>query len=157
MLLDIILVVILLGYIGQGWKDGFIHTAGRVVGAVLGFILARSWSLSIAFIFQILLPAGWARFIAFIAIFILVNRLVGWAFKLAESAFKIISFIPFLKSINNLLGAILGIFEGFIILGGCIWVIENFDLVAQLKTWIEGSHVAPFVSHVFQLLLGVLL
>jgi uncharacterized membrane protein required for colicin V production len=157
MLLDIILIILLLGFVGQGWKDGFVFTAGRVVGAVLGFILARTWSLSIAFIFQILLPEGWARFVAFVVVFVVVNRLVGWVFKLAEAAFKIISIIPFLKSINNLLGAILGIFEGFIILGGIIWVIENFDIWAQLNAWIAGSHIAPFISHVFQLLLGVLL
>jgi uncharacterized membrane protein required for colicin V production len=157
MILDLILILILLGFVGQGWKDGFIHTAGRVIGAALGFVLARSWSLSIAFIFQILLPSGWARFVAFVVVFVLVNRLVGWIFRLADSAFKIISFIPFIKSVNNLLGAIMGIVEGFILVGGCIWVIENFDLIAIVKTWIAGSHVAPFIAYVFQLLLGVLL
>lgn len=157
MLVEIILLLILIGHIGQGWKDGFIHTMGRVVGAVLGFILARSWSISIAFIFAILLPTGWARFVAFVVIFIVVNRLVGWLFKIADGLFRILSLLPFVKSINGLLGAILGFFEGAIVLGGIIWLVDNFDLIASLKALLAGSVVAGAISRLFEIILGAAL
>ncbi|MBU1348953.1 CvpA family protein [Patescibacteria group bacterium] len=157
MLVELILILILLGHIGQGWKDGLIHTTGRVVGAVIGFIIARSWSISISFIFAILLPSGWARFVAFIVIFVVVNRLIGWAFKLADGVFKILSILPFVKSINGLLGAILGFLEGIIILGGIIWIVRNFDLIASLKAMLDSSVVAGAISRAFDLILGAVL
>lgn len=156
MLISIILIVALLGFIGAGWKDGFIHTLGGLIGAVIGFAIARSLSISIAFIFAIFLPSDWARFVAFLLIFGIVTWIVGFVFKLAEGAFKIISFIPFLKSINNLLGAILGIFEGIIFMGGCIWIIENFSIIPWLATMLSQSSVAHIISQLFEPLVSLL-
>lgn len=157
LLVDIILLVALLGFVGAGAKDGFVHTLGRLVGAVIGFVAARAWSLKAAPVLSVFLPSGWARLVAFIIIFIVITRLVGFVFKLADGAFRILSILPFLKSINSLIGGVLGLVEGFIIIGGAIYLILTFNLEPNLVAWLKGSSVTPYVQKVFQTLLGILL
>lgn len=153
MLVNIILLVLLLGFVGTGLKDGFIYTLGRIVGAVIGFIIARTWSIGLGSFFAFFMPTGWARFVAFLIIFTFISRIVGFFFKLADSAFKILSFIPFLKSINNFLGALLGIIEGIILIGGSIWVLTNFNLVPKITTLLANSTVARFIGALFSRIL----
>ena len=157
LLLNIILVIALLGFVGTGLKDGFIHTLGRIVGAILGFLAARAWSIGLAPLFAIVLPYGWARLVAFLVILLIVTRLVGWLFKLADGAFRIISFIPFLKSINNVLGAILGIVEGILVLGGTMWTLINFNLIANATNYINQSTIAHWILIAFQKALAFVL
>lgn len=157
LLTDIILVVVLLGFVGAGWKDGFVHTFGRFVGAILGFIAARAWSFKISGALALFMPVGWARLAAFLVIFLLITRLVGFVFKLVDGAFRILSIIPFLKPINSLLGGILGFVEGIILTGGAIWLIKTYVLIPQLITWLATSTVARWIDGTFHIVLGVLL
>lgn len=157
LLLNIILILLWLGFVGTGLKDGFIHTLGRLVGSIVGFVIARSWSITVGSFLAVFLPTGWARFIAFLIIFIVITRLIGFLFTLADGAFKILSFIPFLKTINNFLGALLGIVEGVIMLGGSIWLIIQFNLFPQLVGWLQQSFVAGLIEKIFNYLLKVVL
>ncbi|MFH1620856.1 MAG: CvpA family protein [Patescibacteria group bacterium] len=157
LIIEIILIILLLGFIGAGSKDGFVHTAGRLIGAILGFIAARAWYLSFAPILDIFMPTSWARIISFLLIFIFISRVAGILFKLIDGAFHVLSILPFLKSINSLLGGILGFFEGLIILGGAIYLILTFTLEPTLVMWLKGSTVAGWIEAVFIALLGILL
>lgn len=157
LILNILLIVALLGFVGAGMKDGFVHTLGRLVGAVVGFLVARTWSISLGSFLSVFLPSGWARFVAFIIIFMIVTRLVGFLFKLADGAFRLLSVIPFLKTINNFLGALLGIVEGVIIIGGSIWIIVNFNLIPSLIQLLNNSSVAKIISRAFTFLLSYVL
>jgi len=155
-IVNILLVIAILGFIGAGYKDGFVHTAGRLVGAVIGFVLARSFSIAAGSFLAVLLPSGWARFGAFVLIFVIVTELVGFVFKLADGAFKILSIIPFLKTINNILGAIIGVVEGIVLVGGSIWVLLNFDLIPSLTKTLEASALAKAILTVFEKTLSFL-
>ncbi len=157
LLVDVILILLLLGFAGAGAKDGFVHTLGRLLGAIVAFLAARAWSAKISWLFAIVMPQGWARLVAFILIFILITRLAGWVFKLIDGLFQIIKLLPFIKSIDKLLGAILGFGEGFIMLGGAIYLITAFQLSPMLVAWVTSSGVAVWIGTVFSKLLGVLL
>lgn len=157
LLTDIVLIIALLGFIGAGTKDGFVHTLGRLIGAVVGFLFAKAWFLSLASIFGLILPLSWARVVAFLLIFLFINRLVGMLFKLVDGAFSILSILPFLKSINALLGGILGFVEGVVLLGGAIYLILTFSLEPHLVQWLSLSSVAHWIRWTFQLVLGFLL
>jgi uncharacterized membrane protein required for colicin V production len=148
-LINIILLVALLAFVGAGWNDGFVHTLGRFVGAIFGFILARAWSAGFGMFLAVFIPQSWARLIAFILIFFVVDRLVGYLFKLAEGLFKIISFFPFLKSINNMLGACLGLVEGILSIGGVIWIILTLNLFPALAIQLKASIVAKAIEGIF--------
>ncbi len=156
-LVDIILVALFLGFIGMGLKDGCIHTLGRFLGAIVGFVVARAWSVHFALWLGVFLPSGWARIVAFVLIFLVVTRLVGWVFKLVDGLFNIVSIVPFVTSINRLLGALLGAVEGLIVLGGVIYIIRTFSLEPHLIHWLAPSKVANALQTAFQTTLGVLL
>lgn len=157
LLTNILLAVLVIGFIGAGMKDGFIETLGRLVGAVLGFLAARAWSLPVASFLGAFVPLGWSRLIAFIVIFLVITRLVGFGFQLVDGAFRILSVLPFLKSINSLLGAALGFIEGLILVGGVIYLVTTFKLIPWLSTLFASSVVAAWILKTFNILLGVLL
>lgn len=157
LIVSLVLIFLLLGFVGSGFKDGFIHTLGRLVGAVIGFVLARTWSISGAAILSLFMPYGWARFIAFIVIYMVITRLVGLLFKLADGAFQILSIIPFLKTINSFLGACVGLIEGILILGGVMWIVNNFSLVPSLIPLLASSTVAQMIQKAFQFVLQFVL
>jgi len=157
LIVDVILGFILLGFAGAGAKDGFVHSLGRLIGAIIGFVAARAWAIKLVGFFGVFMPAGWAHLVAFLLIFIVITRLVGFVFKLADGVFEIISILPFLKSINRLLGAILGFVEGFILLGGAIFLILTLKLEPNLVKWLSASGVALWIEKAFHAILGILL
>jgi uncharacterized membrane protein required for colicin V production len=146
-----------LAYIGMGLKDGFVSTLGRFLGAILGFLAARAWSIWLATILGFFMPAGWARLIAFILIFILITRLFGFVFKFVDGVFQILKLLPFLKSIDKFLGAFLGFIEGLILLGGAIYLVLTFKLSPTLITWATSSSVAVWIYKIFHAVLGMLI
>ena len=136
-IVDLVLILALLGFVGAGMKDGFVHTFGRLVGSIIGFVAARAWYVKIAGFLGLAMPTGWASVVAFIVIFAVITRLVGFLFTLIDGVFRIVSILPFLKSINSLLGAILGFVEGIILLGGAIYLILTFSLEPTLVYWLK--------------------
>lgn len=156
-LLDIILLICILGFAGAGAKDGFVQTSGRLIGAIIGFVAARAWSMKVAPVLAIIMPFGWARLIAFVIIFIFITQLIGFIFKILDGAFRIISILPFLKSINALLGGIIGCLEGVLIIGGIIYLIKVYALDPTLVTWLNLSKISPYILGAFKALLGLLL
>lgn len=154
---DIVLVALLLGFIGAGWKDGFVHTFGRVIGAVIGFIIAKAWYIKGGILLGTVLPKAWAPILAFILIFILVTKLISLLAKLLDGLFTVLSFIPFLKLIDQFLGSLLGLCEGIVLLGGAMYVILTFALEPHLVTWLKASILAPWIQKIFQLVLQFLL
>jgi uncharacterized membrane protein required for colicin V production len=68
LIVDIVLALVLLALAYNGWKAGLIKSLGHLVGAVLGFLIARAWSSLIAVWIARLIPLrqGVLQFIAFI-------------------------------------------------------------------------------------------
>jgi uncharacterized membrane protein required for colicin V production len=156
-LMDIILFLLILGFIGAGAKDGFVHTFGRLIGTVLGFIAAKAWYLKVNAVLGIFLPFGWAQLISFVLIFIVITRLVGYAFKIVDGAFSILSFLPFVKTFNKLLGGIVGFVEGIIVLGALIYLVKMTQILPWLGSMLAVSKIAPWIQHIFQIVFALLL
>lgn len=141
---DIILLIILGGFTMFGLWFGFIHTLGSLIGTVVGAFVSSHFYAPIA---------DWVaqatggnqnlvNVIVFIIIFIVANRLVGFVFWLIEKAFNILKIVPFLSSINRLLGAILGLAEGILVLGLILFFISKFPF----SDWILGSLLKSSVA-----------
>ena len=134
-LLDVILLLAVFGFTLFGLWFGFIHTLGALVGTVVGAVVAgRLYDLA---------PGAVARVVAFIIIFLIVSRLVGWAFSLLESIFHLVSIIPFLKSINRLGGGIFGFAEGVLFVGTALIVASRYNLGPWFTDAMTQSKVAP--------------
>lgn len=126
--IDFVLILLLFGFVLSGFWFGFIHTLGALVGTIAGiFISSRLYDDLAAWAAANFAGAlnVW-RVVIFIVLFIVISRLIGFLFYLAEKVFNVIAIIPFLKSINRIAGALLGFLEGAIILGALIFIMTKF-------------------------------
>lgn len=163
-LVDVILIVILAGFVFFGLFFGFVHTLGALVGTLAGaFIAGRSYE-AVAQAVHSGIPGSLnvQRVIAFILIFTLVNRAVGLIFWAAEKTVNFLSFIPFLKTINRLAGAALGFVEGSLVIGATLylatrhpfWIIPRFIAESRLDDFFVGiaAIVIPLLPRALKLL-----
>ena len=142
-IIDIVLLIILSGFIFYGLFFGLIRTLGSLIGWVAGlwltfifYLTAYGWVKNLFFGYEL---AG--KIIVFIALFTLINRLIGFIFALADRTFDLLSIIPFLKTINRLAGAVLGFIEGGLVLGLALLFISQ----SAFGGWLAASKVAPFL------------
>ncbi|MFA5076561.1 MAG: CvpA family protein [Patescibacteria group bacterium] len=156
-LFDLILLLLLFGFILFGIWFGFIHTLGSLIGIVLGAWVAGHYYDSVAswgiFIWG---PGDWGKVIAFLLILILINRLVGLIFYIIDRIFEFFSIIPFLKSINRLVGGALGFLEGAFTLGLVLFFLARFPINEWLTTGLETSRVAPWLIGMAKFLIPLL-
>ncbi len=157
-IVDIVLLVILAGFILSGFWFGIIHMVGSLVGLLVGAWTAGHYYEALA-----QWGAPWiggnlnlARIIAFFVIFVIVNRLFGIIVFIAEKLFKIIAIIPFMKTFNRLLGALFGLIEGTLTLGLVVYFATKFQVSGQFEILLIGSQIANALS-VVGLLLSPLL
>lgn len=149
-LFDVILALVIFGFTLFGFWFGLVQTLGSTVGTIFGVYFASRWYIA---------PANWVadltgwetnftRVAAFIILFIIINRLIGFIFYLLDRTFGIVLRFPFIKSLSRLLGAALGLFEGIIVLGIFFYFISRFPLSAQYMSLITESQVVPIVTRV---------
>ena len=157
-ILDLILLLVLLCFVLTGLRLGLIHTLGALLGIIVGTLVAGHYYDSAAgelsFIFGSHLNL--ARILCFAFIFIITNRLFGLLFILINKIFKIISIIPFLKTINRLAGAILGFIEGTFVLGLILYVAQKYPFWDFLNKMIASSKVSYFLLKVASILVPLL-
>lgn len=148
---DIILVILLLGFLVNGYRRGFILTAGQLIGILIGLFSARLWT---PFVLGRLTPFfgehnGWPYLIVFILIFIFVDQVVALIFRIINALFKILTIIPFLATINSILGALLGLVSGFTFVGGGSYIIVTYRVDPTLIAFLMGSRIAEFCQRIF--------
>lgn len=146
-ILDLILLIITFLFVSFGFFAGFISVVGSLIGLVIGTWVAGryyegigSW-LSRFFLDQTSL----ANIVAFIFIFTVVNRLVGLIFWTINKVFKIFSIIPFTKTINRILGAVLGLVEAILFLGVILYFISKFNFSDWMTMQLATSQVATWL------------
>jgi membrane protein required for colicin V production len=158
-LIDVILLIILAGFVFYGLFFGLIRTFGAFAGVIVGAYLASrfylpafDWVNELFFRFPNL-----GKVLMFIILFTLINRAVGFGFYLLDKAFNIISIIPFLKTINRLGGAVLGFVTGALILGLILYVASRYAFIDNwFGQWLVGSKIVPFLTRFSDLLLPLL-
>ncbi|MFA4936909.1 MAG: CvpA family protein [Patescibacteria group bacterium] len=141
---DAFLLLILFGFVWFGFWFGFIHTLGALVGTIAGAFIAGRLYLPI---FDLVVnwigyDSGWIKIIIFLILFIVINRLVGFGFYILDRTFRFVSFIPFLKTINHLGGAVLGLVEGGLTLGLVLYFSGSVDLPLSITQAIANSDIA---------------
>jgi uncharacterized membrane protein required for colicin V production len=158
-LVDIVLLLIILSFVGRGWRNGFVEMLGELVGAVLAFIAARFFAPGLGQILVLLMPGrlGLAQFIGFVIVFVIVIRLVGWLFTLADKLLKIVTSLPIISSVDKIIGAILGLITGVVLVGSSVYVVLTLRLDPTLISWLGGSTVARWSMSAFTSVLRFLL
>lgn len=146
-ILDLILIIIIVFFVASGWRFGLIITLGNVVGTIIGVLVAGHYFEQGAEILDSIFlgNVNLARVVAFIVIFILASRLVGLVFYLIDKFFKVLTALPFLKSVNRLAGALVGFLEGALILGLVLLFIDKFPFSEFIIPAIEASGTAQWL------------
>ena len=147
-LTDIILLIIVLGFAIGGLFAGFIRTLGAIVAFFVGAFVASRYFISFGDWLSPIIgnhPVA-AKIIAFLVLFILVDRIVVLVFYLLGKIFGLITFIPFLKTINRLTGFVLGLVEGVLVVGLVIYIIAKVASgLPFIYDNLAGSQVANFL------------
>ncbi len=157
-LLDVILIVILGGFVFYGFKNGLIQMLGSLVGLVLGVFLASRWYepfsswLASSFHWNILI----ARLVGFGLLLTLLNRAIGIAFWMVYKIFNILKIIPGVGAINHLGGAIVGFVEGLLTIGITLYLATKFNVSPAWTNTLKGSALLPFFTGVAQLVVPLL-
>ena len=158
---DVILLIILGGFVMFGLWFGFIHTLGSVLGTFAGAFFAGLVYNPIGnWLAQIFGNPNLMKIFAFIFIFIIANRLIGFGFYVLDKIFNFLTIVPFLKSINRLLGGVLGFFEGLLVIGLSLFIISRFPISDWFTAVLQASTLAAWfigVSTILQLMLPELL
>jgi len=110
-----------------GFFAGFIRTVGAIVGFFAGAWVATRYFLPFANWLSPIIGGHpvVAQIITFLILFVLVDRIIVFIFHLIGKLLGVISFIPFLKTINRLAGLILGLVEGVLVVGLIIYFIAK--------------------------------
>ena len=152
-------LLIVIGVFGLfGLWFGFVHTVGSLLGTVLGVYLATRYYGPVAE--WLMHVTGWqentARVIMFIIAFILINRLVGIVFWFVDKSLQIVTKMPFISSVNHILGLLLGVVEGVITIGVILFFIEKYPLSETVTFWIQTSTVAIYAIPIAEVLLPLI-
>jgi uncharacterized membrane protein required for colicin V production len=149
LIVEIVLLVILLIAAGRGWRQGLVDSFGELAGAILAFIVARAVSPWFG--------TGMGRFIAFVIVALIVAKLVGMAFHIVAKMLKIITNLPLIHLVNNILGAILGFLSGVVLVGATTYIVLYYRLDPTLIGWFGGSTIARWCEAIFSNALRFLL
>ena len=141
---DVILLAVLTIFTVWGFFFGFIQSFGSLAGLVLGVLTANKYYLILAG-WICFIPVGDTaiKIIAFFAILILISKLTGFIFYFIDKFFHLISIIPFLKTINRILGGILGLAEGLLIISVFLYVVHNYSINLLPAEMLSDSKLTP--------------
>ena len=159
MTVDIVLLIILALFTLSGFVSGLIRSVGNLVGFVAGIIIAN-WAIIYLRESTSLISGPITALVAFFIIATLISFLVGWLVDLIEGLRQILSIIPFLSSINRLLGALFGFVEGILIIAAIAFVSTRYIPEGELQASILDSKVisaldviAPLFTKFFSIFL----
>ena len=151
-LIDVVLIVILSGFVFHGLFNGLIRMIGSLVSLVAGILVASNYYLE-AFSYTQSWFLGYDRFgktLIFLVIFILVSRLIVFLFNFIEKAFHLISIIPFLSTANRMAGGFLGLIEGIIVVSLLVYFVINYTeaipfIGERVDLYLADSRITPYL------------
>jgi len=153
--LDIGLLIYMLIHTLSGIKRGLIHVLGSLIGMIVGAYIALHYSLDIAKWFAKV--SGFdiqqlGKWVMFLVVFIVISQLIGFLFWLGERAFGFMVRLPFISSINHLLGGLLAFFEGAFLIGLALYYAK-FLPVPGLDAAMAVSKFTPWFIKISQIFL----
>ncbi|MFZ4648450.1 MAG: CvpA family protein [Patescibacteria group bacterium] len=156
---DIVLLLIIAGFVFNGLSKGLIRLLGNLVGLIIGAFIASHFYL-VFFEWSKHLMNGHdniGKVIAFIVIFTVAAKVTDWVFIWVEKLFNLVSFIPFTKLINRILGATLGLVEGSLFLGLIIFVSSRYAIIGSLfGNQLLTSKISPLLLKTVNIVMPIL-
>ncbi|MBT4857318.1 CvpA family protein [Candidatus Uhrbacteria bacterium] len=142
---DLFLLAVAAFFILSGLYQGFIKTAGSLVGLVGGVVIASLAIDWLSGIINLANHSGWT-IVIFIIIMGICSQLIAWVFVLADRVWKIMSIIPFVAGINKLAGGILGFIEAVAVIAAIGYAATTYLSEGGVQEAILGSQVIDWLS-----------
>ncbi len=140
---DIVLLILAVFGAWGGYREGFlmelISLIGIVLGIFLGFKLMGEVMLLLEDKFNI--DQSTLPYISFIVIFLVVVLLVRLLGKLLKNSLD----KSFLGTVDQVLGAGLGMFRTLFMISVILWILDSLKLSPR-QEWVEGSWLYPFTA-----------
>lgn len=133
MVLDVIIIIILIFGFISGLKDGFLKSASRFLGLILGIFIANRFYPDLASYFG---DTRFIRVISFIVIFLLVFFIFELIGKILSQILKTV----FLSWLDKIVGSFWGIFASFITIA--FFIHLSLFFFPHLKKYYEKSQIA---------------
>lgn len=156
---DVILLILLSGFIFYGLFFGLIRVIGGMAGVIVGSLLASRFYL-IAYDYLDFFFLGYdnlGKIFAFIFSFIVIRKMIVLVFVALNTTFNIFSIIPFLTTINRVGGSILGFLEGSMIMGLILFVSSRYTIVEHwFGEYLVNSSIAPILIKISSILMPLL-
>ncbi|MFA6197732.1 MAG: CvpA family protein [Patescibacteria group bacterium] len=150
---DILLLVFIGGFVAAGFFAGLFQTLGALLGTFVGYYIAiRNYADLAVWLEPIFFKNhAAAAVVAFVIIFLVINRLVGLFVWVLAKTFQWLKFIPFFSIMNRISGALLGLIEGFIVVGIVIKTAESFIGPSVFSDSVAASQFAQFLIRIADL------
>lgn len=141
-----------------GLYSGFISAMGSLFGTVIAtFIAIRVYEPTAWWIGHY---TGWGenttRVVVFVVLFFVLNRLVGLLFWLFEKILTVVIRVPFIRSVDRILGLTLGLLEGVLAMGLVFYFVARFPISDWFMKEMAGSVVVAIVVQPVKILLPLL-
>lgn len=141
-------MIVVGGFALFGLWFGFVHTLGSLAGTLVGaYVASRYYEPMAQWLISI---TGWqgntARVVMFILAFLIISRLIGFLFWFVDKLLSVITRLPFISSINHILGGALGFLEGLLTIGLAVYFIERVPLSPEFMQMVAKSSVAAAAS-----------
>ena len=152
-LFDVILLVGLGGFVMFGVWFGMMHTLGSLFGTLAGTLISSHILVWFGpFLRGVFGESQWVDLGLFFLVFMIVSKLIGFGFYLLDSTFSILTHLPFLKSIDRLVGAAIGFVEGVITIGILLYIGSRYNLGENITEAMNTSTIAPWFVNVSSIL-----
>ncbi len=151
---DLALILIIGGFGLFGLWFGLVHTIGSLVGTIAGVYLAGHYYEPVAN--WLIKTTGWgtnfSKVLMFIIVFFVINRLVGLVFWIVDKFLSFFTHLPFIRSIDRILGMAFGLLEGALGLGIIFYFIGKFPVGEQFMNLVTSSKIVPFLVKIASIL-----
>ncbi len=146
-LVDLLILIILAGFVLSGFIFGFVQSLGNLIGSAVALVLANIFvgpvSTAIGSWFGV--NSSLVSVFVFFFLFVLIARLVGFGFWILAKMFGFLAWIPFAKTINRILGAGFGLIEGIIVVGLVFYYAQKFLPASVVNSWLAVSAIGGYL------------
>jgi uncharacterized membrane protein required for colicin V production len=154
LILEVVVIIAICLFVANGMKIGAIEALGRLLGSIAGFLAAKYFAAWLIGILSLFIPIQHAYLVSFIAIFLVVDALIGFLFTLADKVFAIITRLPVLKQIDSMVGAFLGFFESIMFIGGVSWLLQQTASVSGKLTALLNLRTVTLIRGIFETMMS---
>ncbi len=142
---DLILIIFTIVMFLLGWRSGLVRSLGSLMALGLSITVAYYGQIWIHNTFGISLTSNpWIAIVSFLVLMIIVNKLAGYIVDVLDLVRKAIAIIPFVNTINSLLGAIFGVAQSVAIILVVAYITVTFVPTGSIRSSILSSSIIGY-------------